>query len=161
MANVDALIKAWDLAIWEYSLVFEELADEDVWRRAHPRLLSIGELTGHVAYWEPNEPSPDGVSAVSIQSVLNNPAFRYYETQVENPFSLDVSAADLIAELKRIHEEAKTAVTKRGLNGDDLLVEGGNVTYGQYLQYRGFHAAYHAGQAYSVRHIFGHKTTGN
>ena len=42
-----------------------------------------------------------------------------------------------------------------------LVAEGGHWTWASYLRYRAFHAAYHAGQAYSVRHIFGHKTTDN
>ena len=52
MANLDLLVKAWDTAHWEFTQVFEGLADEDVWRRPDPRILSVGELAGHIAYWE-------------------------------------------------------------------------------------------------------------
>ncbi|MEA2552859.1 MAG: hypothetical protein QOJ65_1035, partial [Fimbriimonadaceae bacterium] len=52
MAKLDQLIKAWDEGQWEFSLAFEGLADEDVWRRPHPQLLSIGELAGHIAFWD-------------------------------------------------------------------------------------------------------------
>jgi hypothetical protein len=124
MANVEPLIKAWDEAIWEYSLVFEGLKDEDVWKRAHPRLLSIGELTAHVAYYEPRALTgpaliPEGDE--SIKSVLVDPAFKYYSANVEKPVVLKVGAEEAIAELKRVHEEAKAFATKVDRDTEDPI----------------------------------------
>ncbi len=31
--------------------MFENLGDEDLWRRADTRLLSVGEIACHMAYW--------------------------------------------------------------------------------------------------------------
>ena len=50
--NMDLLVKALDTAIWEMGEAFKGLSGADVWRRAHPRLLSVGELAAHVAYGE-------------------------------------------------------------------------------------------------------------
>lgn len=52
MDTMEAFLGAWDEAHWEFTLAFEGLSDEDLWKRAHPRLLSVGELAGHVAYWQ-------------------------------------------------------------------------------------------------------------
>lgn len=167
MAKLDQLIKAWDDAHWEFSLVFEGLADEDVWKRPHPRLLSIGEIAGHVAFWDAvrtadPEPEPkEDLSQIPIKSPLLNAGFRYYTTNVEAPLALELGAQEVANELKRIHEEAKASVTKVERDSEDPVGGLYQGTWGESLQYMGFHAAYHCGQAYSVRHFFGHETTDN
>lgn len=167
MAKLETLIKAWDEAVWEFTLVFEGLEDADVWRRPNPRLLSIGELAGHVAYWEAIrsvEPAPDpaeDLSQVPIKSPLVDGAFRYYTDEVDKPVALNLSAAEVLAEFKRVHEESRAVVARVERDTDDAVEGAKGATWGQYVQYHGFHAAYHAGQAYSVRHLFGHTTTDN
>ena len=42
----------WDEAHREFAIACEGLADEDLWTRPEPRLLSVGELAGHIAYWQ-------------------------------------------------------------------------------------------------------------
>lgn len=37
---------------YEVTFAFDGLADENVWKRPTPGLLAVGELAGHVAYWE-------------------------------------------------------------------------------------------------------------
>ena len=51
MGEFDVLMMALDNAHREFYFVFEGLTDDDLWRRAHPNLLSVGELAGHVSYW--------------------------------------------------------------------------------------------------------------
>lgn len=165
MAHLDALIKAWDEAFWEFSLVFEGLADGDVWKRAHPRLLSIGELAGHVAYGDTiraSPPAPDGdLSQLAIKSPFIDHCFRYYLTEVDHPISLTMSADEVIAEVKRVHEAVKAAVLEIDPQDGDVLPADNNWTWGGHLRYAIFHVAYHTGQAYSVRHLMGHTTTDN
>lgn len=167
MANLDLLIKAWDEALWEFTLVFNGLSDEDVWRRPSPQLLSIGELTAHVCYYEAvmttdPAPTPKGsIDQIPIKSILIDPRFDYYTTNVDDAIVVDMGAQDLLGELKRIHAEAKAEATKVPRDSDDPIGGRENSTWGGYIQYLGFHAAYHAGQAYSVRHFFGHKTEDN
>ena len=36
----------------EVKFAFEGLADNNVWKRPAEGLLSVGELAGHIAYWE-------------------------------------------------------------------------------------------------------------
>jgi len=36
----------------EAKFAFDNLADKDVWKRPADGILSIGELAGHVAFWE-------------------------------------------------------------------------------------------------------------
>lgn len=166
MANLDLLVKAWDSAHWEFSLVFEGLSDEDVWMRADPRLLSVGELAGHIAFWEAVGflPAAAGgevdVAKFAIKSPLVDRGFRYYTSSADQPVKLAISSAEVLSELKRIHEEAKIEFLKDSPDSD-APTPGGKMTYGQVLEYRAFHVAYHCGQAYTVRHLLGHTTTDN
>ena len=167
MANLDLLVKAWDVAHWEFTQAFEGLSDEDLWKRPHPRLLSIGELAGHIAFWEAvmfTPPVPGGeidLSQVSIKSPFVDPAFRYYTNSVEGHAVLALGCGDVLKEVKRVHEEAKAGVMKGEPDSGDRLPGFEKMTYGDLLEYRVFHVAYHTGQAYSVRHLLGHTTTDN
>ena len=75
----------WDSAHWEFSLAFEGLSDDDLWRRADPRLLSVGELAGHVALWE--------AEYTDVESPLRDKRFGYYTNQVTEPVRLDLGVA--------------------------------------------------------------------
>jgi uncharacterized damage-inducible protein DinB len=167
MANLDLLYKAWDVAQWEFSLVFEGLPDEEVWKRPHPRLLSIGELAGHVAYWDamslssPATGSEVDVSQLPIQSPLIDRAFHYYTTNEQAPVTLPLSADQVAKELQRVHEAVKAQWTSVQRDSEEVIPGTEKFTYGDSLEYRVFHLAYHAGQAYSVRHLLGHTTTDN
>lgn len=165
MANLDLLVKAWDAAHWEFSLIFEGLEDADVWKRAHPKLLSVGELAGHVGYWEgvrlsgPGDDNPD-LADVTIKSPLINPGFRYYTSEVDAPVVLDLTAQQVLDELTRIHKESKAIFLGKVHDSEDHSGQFAG-TWGSTLEYMVFHVSYHAGQAFSVRHIFGHKTNDN
>jgi len=168
VANLELLLKAWDSAIWEFTLVFEGLSDDDLWRRPHPKLLSVGELAGHVAYGaavQTTEPPIDRTKnfqeQMLIKSPLVDPAFQYYSTEVDNPVTLDLTTEEVLNELKRVHELSKAQVTRANRNYDDKIQGRYDWTWGYLVEYMGFHAAYHAGQAYSVRHLLGHTTTDN
>jgi hypothetical protein len=167
MANLDLLYKAWDVAQWEFSLVFEGLPDEDVWKRPHPKLLSVGELAGHVAYWDamsltsPATGSEVDVATLPIQSPLIDPAFRYYTSSEQAPVSRPMSAGQVLKELQRVHDEVKAQWTSVERDSSDVIPGTEKFTYGDALEYRVFHVAYHTGQAYSVRHLLGHTTTDN
>jgi len=167
MASLDLLFKAWDVAHWEFTLAFEGLSDEDLWKRPHPRLLSVGELAGHLAYWEAVGVTPAEAGGkvdlehVSIKSPLVDNAFRYYTNSENSPASLPIGCAEVLQELKRVHEEAKAEMTKNNPDSADIIPGFKENTYGQVMEYRVFHVAYHTGQAYSVRHLLGHTTTDN
>ena len=98
---------------------------------------------------------------MSIKSPLVDPAFRYYSTEVDSPVTLNLTTEEVLNELKRVHEAAKAQVTKVDRNVDDKIVGRDDWTWGYLVEYMGFHAAYHAGQAYSVRHLLGHTTVDN
>jgi uncharacterized damage-inducible protein DinB len=158
-----ALMEAWDEAHWEFTLAFEGLSDEDLWRRPHAGLLSIGELAGHVAYWQAvwtlgaGEDKPD-LAKLPLQSPLVDHAFRYYTTNIKHPFSGGVGVATVLEELKRVHDAAKAALKGKS-NDDPHPAHWG--TWGKLIQYQVFHVAYHCGQAFSVRHLMGHTTNDN
>ena len=168
MPELDQLIKAWDEGHWELSEAFVGLGDEDVWRRPHPRLLSIGELAAHIAYCEavritgPGTDHKPDLADVPIKSPLIDWAFRYYLNTVESTKQLELGAADVLAEVARVHGEAKAVVTQVKRDSEDPLPRyGGMDTWGSNLRYLVFHIAYHTGQVYSVRHLFGHETQDN
>jgi hypothetical protein len=164
MPDIATLVSVWDTAIWEFSLVFEGLEDADVWRRPDPKILSIGEIAGHVAYWEAMksvEPSPDNVNELPIKSPLLHQGVRYFTGNVSNPVDLGLSAEVVKSELERIHAEVKDSVLQLGHKPEDLVAGTEGATWGFYFEYFGFHVAYHAGQAFSARHLMGHETTDN
>ena len=154
MTHEEAL-KPLDHAIWEMSEAFDGLADEDVWTRAHPRLLSVGELAAHVAYGE----------ARWIFPQLNGPLITedvgYYLDSVGKPFSLDLGAAALYEEVKRVHAACKEHVLTTMPDLAAKHPERSDWTWGYALEYMAFHIAYHTGQMYSVRHLLGHETANN
>lgn len=163
MSTLAPLIGAWDEAHREFAIAFEGLTTEDLWRRAHPRLLSVGELAGHVAYWQAvwvlggGDARPD-LHSLPIQSPLVDNGFRYYTLQVDTPYSLSLDADQVLEEVARVHEFAKQTVTPYA---SEDAYPGQWGTWGNLVQYQAFHVAYHTGQAYSVRHLMGHETEDN
>lgn len=157
MANMDLLLKALDTAIWEMGEGFKGLPDEDVWRRADPRLLSVGELAAHVAYWE----AQSFFGEESVESLLVTSAAKYYTGSVKEPFQLAMGAEEVYKEVQRIHSMCKEKFLAEPHDSEEINAGRGNATWGWTLEYQGFHVAYHTGQIYSVRHLLGHETVDN
>lgn len=155
MANLDLLVKALDTAHWELSEAFIGLPDADVWKRPHPRLLSVGELAAHIAYGEAQ--SFMGV----LEGSLDVPSARYYNPNVDEYFELPMGAEELFAEVKRVHEAAKASFLADPHDSEDMNPHREGWTWGKILEYQAFHVAYHTGQIYSVRHMLGHETVDN
>lgn len=163
MSTLTPLVDAWDEGHREFAIALGGLSDEDLWKRAHPRLLSVGELAGHVAYWQAvwitggGTHNPD-LAQLPVKSPLLNQAFRYYTSSVEQPFEIQMGTAQILEEVMRVHEAAKAAVADKDING---IYPGQWGTWGNVVQYQVFHVAYHTGQVYSVRHMLGHETEDN
>ncbi len=77
---------------------------------------------------------------------------------MDHPFAVDLGTIQVLAEVKRIHEATKACLAGKGME-DPYPGHWG--TWGSFVQYQVFHVAYHAGQAYSVRHLLGHQTEDN
>ena len=162
MSTLAPLMEAWDESHREFAIALGGMPDEDVWRRAHPRLLSVGELAGHVAYWEAvwvfgNGPDGLDLEKLPVASPLVNAAFRYYSSNVGQAAELGLGAAQVLEEVAGIHKAAKVALANVGK--EEPRPDWG--TWGALVQYQVFHVAYHAGQVYSVRHLLGHETEDN
>jgi uncharacterized damage-inducible protein DinB len=157
MTTLELLVQGLDEGHRELNIALGGLPDEDLWRRPHPNLLSVGEIVGHVAYWEANRTIGDG----QVQSPLLDEAFQYYTTQQSQPFTLEMGTKELSAELARIHAIGKASLIALNPNLDDPFPGQFQATWGDCLQYMVFHVAYHTGQIYSVRHMFGHATEDN
>lgn len=163
MSTLAPMIAAWDEAYREFAIAFEGLKDDDLWKRPHPRLLSVGEIAGHVAYWQAvwtlggGNDRPD-LDSLAIASPLVHEAFRYYTATVLKPHSLELNSEQVLAEVARVHEAAKQAVATRDA---EEAYPGQWGTWGNLVQYQVFHVAYHTGQVYSVRHLLGHETEDN
>jgi uncharacterized damage-inducible protein DinB len=162
MSTLAPLFEAWDEAHREFAIALGNFPDEDLWKRPHPRLLSVGELAGHVAYGEASwtmgggHEKPD-LDQISVKSPLLNRAFRYYASNVEHPFQVELNAVQVLEEIKRIHDAAKEALAETGKDDSHPYWH----TWGNLIQYQVFHVAYHTGQIYSVRHLLGHETEDN
>jgi hypothetical protein len=155
MERYEAFIEAWDVAHWEFTLAFENLSDDDLWKRAHPRLLSVGELAAHVAFSESQLTRPQ------TESPLVELRASYYLHNVEDPLIKDLTVDQVLAEVDRIHNFAKAAAIQ--IHDVHATVHWrDDWTWYECIKYLGcFHVAYHTGQAFSIRHLMGHKTNDN
>lgn len=163
----ETYLKLLDQGYYEVKFAFEGLADENVWKRPAPGLLSVGELAGHCAYWEAVRLAGEGddLTKCRITSPLVAARFRYYPTTVTTADSepaLELTAEQVSSELLRVHEEAIAHF--KALNPDPGAHIPGcptGFTYREYLEYASFHLAYHTGQMFSVRHLLGEETPDN
>lgn len=161
MGFFESQAAAWGAAHWEFSLVFENLADDDLWRRADPRLLSVGELVCHVVYWQLNYANKLDPAA-GLDSPLRREEARYYLSSVDVPLRLDLTVAEAARELDRVHNATAAVFLASDLDGEaPMPFEGPGRTMGEFADYMLFHVAYHTGQAFSVRHLMGHRTNDN
>lgn len=171
---VEAYLQVLDLGYFEVKEAFLGLADEHVWKRPAEGLLSVGELAGHIAYWEAARLAGEGNSGEHLEpdlekcrvsSPLIDHRFGYYPTTIVTPPSeqhLAMTAEEVCRELLRVHEEAVAYFKTR--NADLESTAPGwppNYTYGEFLKYATFHVAYHTGQMYPARHLLGEKTPDN
>lgn len=164
---VEAYLQLIEQGYYEVKFAFEGLADENVWKRPAEGLLSVGELAGHMAYWEAVRLAGEGedLAKCRVSSPLIDHRFSYYPTTLATPPSeqhLAMTAEQVCQELLRAHEEA-VAYFKAQNPDPDTRIPGcpTGFTYGEYLKYAGFHIAYHTGQMYSVRHLLGEETPDN
>jgi hypothetical protein len=177
---VEAYLKLLDQGYYEVKFAFEGLADENVWKRPVEGLLSVGELAGHLAYWEAVrlagesgelKPEANGISFVpdlskcKVSSLLIDNRFAYQpKTIMSTPSEqhMAMTAEQVCEELLRVHQEAVAHF--RLLNPDLKSSVPGwppEWTYGGFLEYLVFHIGYHTGQMYSVRLILGEQTPDN
>jgi hypothetical protein len=155
------------LGYYELKIAFEGLADENVWKRPAPGLLSVGELAGHIAFWEAVRLAGEGPDPAQcrVSSLLIDGRFRYYPETIATPPSEQhraMTAEQVCRELLRVHEEAVAHF--KALSPDPKTRIPGcptGFTYAEYLEYAVFHIAYHTGQMYSARHLLGEETTDN
>ncbi len=155
MTEQEILLKALNTAIWELGEAFTDFPDEEFWKRPHARLLSAGEIATHIAFWEANSFDK------SFDTPLKNAAGEYYNSNVDAPFELSLGAKDLYAEIKRIHEACISTMSAHSHDLDSGNPNREGWTWRTTLEYQAFHIAYHTGQIYSVRHMFGHQTVDN
>jgi hypothetical protein len=167
---LDTYLKVLDLAYFEVGEAFDGLADENVWKRPAAGLLSVGELAGHVAYWEAARfacdfPEKTDMAKCAVKSPLIDNTFRYYSTNLDLQPStehLAMTAAEVLSELRRVHKESvehlKSVNPELGAHPPGLE---SYWTYETSIQYMCFHVSYHVGQMYSVRHLLGERTPDN
>jgi hypothetical protein len=155
---------------YEVKFAFEGLADGKVWKRPAEGLLSIGEIAGHIAYWEAVKfggggGEPADLTTWPVTSLLIDRRFSYYPRTLETPLSgeqLAMTSEQVYSELVRVHNEAMSKF--KALNPNLASHPAGwppNYTYRAFLSYATFHVAYHTGQMYSVRHLLGDETIDN
>lgn len=169
---LEAYLKVLELGYYEVTFAFEGMADEHVWKRPAEGLVSVGELAGHIAYWEAvrlageggEQPRPD-LERCAVKSALVDHRFAYLPTSLAHPPSDEqraMTAEQVCQELLRVHQEAVAHL--RGRDPELVATLPGwpaEMTYEQSLQYLAFHVAYHTGQMYSARHLLGEATPDN
>lgn len=164
---LEAYIDQLDLCYFEVTEAFKGLSDENVWKRPASGLLSVGELAGHIAYWEAVRFASDGesrdLSKCKISSLLLDSRFAYYTTNIEtSPLDvhLAMTASQVMEELLRVHKESMAYLKEQD---PDMGAKAPHwhSNYGDLMKYVAFHVAYHTGQMYSVRHLLGEETPDN
>jgi uncharacterized damage-inducible protein DinB len=156
MANDVVLWRALDAAFWELGEALTDMPDADLWRRAHPKLLSVGELTAHIAYGEWTAfISEEPASSLATDQV------QYYLSNVDEMVAMPLGMDEVRAELDRIHQLSKTTFYGNSWDLDQKNPLREDWTWEYTLIYMAFHLAYHTGQIYSVRHLLGHETVDN
>lgn len=168
---LDTYLSQLDLCYFEITEAFKGLQDEHVWVRPAPALLSVGELAGHIAYWEAvrfGGDSEDGgslrdLSNCKISSPLLDPRFGYYTKTVElaaREWLPTLKGEEVLREVTRVHDEAMVFLKARNPDLDNPAPHW-HSSYAELLKYVAFHIAYHTGQMYSVRHLLGEETPDN
>ena len=163
-SKLATLIETIELGYFEIGEAFKGLQDENVWKRPAEGLLSIGEIAGHIAFWEANKFAGEGsdgnfkpdVSKCKIQSPLVDVRFDYYPHNLPGEIHLDMTAEQVHSELVRVHKEAMASLEERNPGPDETVTNYPKpCTYAEFLKYATFHIAYHTGQIYSARHLLG------
>jgi len=98
-----------------------------------------------------------------LSSPLLDARFGYYTSNIETSPTDEqraMSAEQVFSELTRIHREATEFLKLRVTDLEAKAPYWGS-TYEELLKYMPFHAAYHTGQIYSVRHLLGETTPDN
>lgn len=156
MRDIPTLITALNTAIWELGEAMTDFPDKDLWTRPHENLLSTGELLTHLIGGETSV-----FLGPNYEHPLLNSASDYYPHNLNNPFQNSLTAADMYAELKQIHQECINAYQKIQPLAEDRNPFRDQWSWGEAIEYMVFHFAYHTGQIYSLRHILGHQTVDN
>jgi hypothetical protein len=168
---LDAYLNVWELGYFEVGEAFKGLRDEHVWRRPASGLLSIGELAGHVAFWEAVKFAGEGwgqdadLSKCTIKSPFVDKRFAYYTSSL--PVSLDdahlsMTAEQVLQELLRVHRESVESLKARNAAMDAREPGWPEwASYEEFVKYAIFHVSYHTGQIYSARHLLGETTPDN
>jgi uncharacterized damage-inducible protein DinB len=170
---VEAYLGVLEMDFFEVTEAFRGLADEHVWKRPAERLLSVGELAGHIALSvaarlageKMDATWPPDLTKCPLISPLIDARFAYYPATIANPPSeehLAMTAEQVCRELLRVHEEAVSHFRALSPDLDSPAPSWPpNCTYGESLKYLLFHVAYHTGQIYSARHLLGEETPDN
>ena len=177
---VEAYLETLELGYFEVSEAFGGLSDANVWKRPAEGLLSVGELAGHIAYWEAvrlagegGEPEPEanGISLMPdlakcrVSSPLIDHRFSYYPNTIATPPSeqhLAMTAEQVHSELVRVHNESVADFKARNPDLDSIPPGwSAHWTNREFLKYLAFHVGYHTGQMYSARHLLGEETPDN
>src|SRR5258708_16072541 len=108
---LETCLKLLDQDYFEVGEALKGLSDENVWNRPAEGLLSVGEIVGHIAYWEAVRLAGEGedLAKCRVSSPLINPRFRYYTTTIATPPTeqhLAMTAEQACSELQRMHNES-------------------------------------------------------
>lgn len=153
-----ALLRSIDDAVWELGEALTDFPEADLWRRPHPRLLSAGEIACHLAYWE----AKSFVTIPPESPLVASAEARYYSVAVEaEPLTPALVSAAVYEEIKRVHGLCREEFLRLAPDLAEENPRREGWTWEATVRYQAFHFAYHTGQIYSVRHLFGHETVDN
>jgi hypothetical protein len=166
-SSLDTYLDLLELTLFEADVAFEDLADENVWRRPDERLPSVGELAGHVVFWMATRFAGEGaggpdLSKCSIESPLVDPVFRYYDQPLSaspREGHRQMTAVQVKDEFMRVCRESMAQLKAKNPELDAPMPgwesDQNFSTLREALKYQVFHVSYHVGQIYTTRHLLG------
>lgn len=167
--EVHHLIDAWHWMYFETDLVLGGIEERHLHLRPAPNLLAVSEHLAHVARSEASiicRYLAGQDDAEWQTSILTRDLFGWPPTMLESPIDPDLARMEL-PELKKeyleLHERCYRLALSLPLSADHSFEDGWDrvKTVRDRLRIAAYHVAYHAGQIYSVRHMFGEETPEN
>lgn len=167
--EVRHLVEAWHWMYFETDLVLGGVHAEHLHRRPAPNLISISEHLAHVARSEASIVCRYLAGQADHEwhtSVLRKPIFGWPPTMLESDVDVELASMDLDAlkgEYLRLHEECYALALTLDLSADCEFQDGWDrvTSVRDRLRIAAYHVGYHAGQIYTVRHLFGEETPEN
>lgn len=170
MSEFQTLVSTWERMSLDQTEAFEGIEDEHLHRRPAPEAPSISEIAAHIAYDDAllflGTILGLPIEKWGIDSPFIDERYQYPPHFLSSPIKqelLSMNSTQIRDELQRVKDFIKEQLRNVDAPIDKALQTswGATRTVWEIATYAIYHTAYHMGQIYLTRHIFGEKTPEN